>query len=107
MPGSSGWLPRPLQIARLEKNDSALEAVGGSSVVGQTGASAINPVGCDGSGRIIPYSGRIVPQQALELTIMQCAGRWQVFHGPINGGFLGSGQDQDQGFELWALKSRI
>ena len=105
MPGSSGWLPRPLQIARLEKNDSALEAVGGSSVVGQTGASAINPVGCDGSGRIIPYSGRIVSQQALELRIMQCAGRWQVFHGSINGGFLRLGQDQ--GFELWALKSRI
>jgi hypothetical protein len=36
---------------------------------------------------------------------MQCAGRWQVFHGSINGGFLGLGQDQ--GFELWALKSRI
>jgi hypothetical protein len=69
-------------------------------------------VGCDGSGRIIPYSGRIVPQQALELTIMQCAGRWalgagrwQVLHGSINGGFLRLGQDQ--GFELWALKSRI
>ena len=36
---------------------------------------------------------------------MQCAGRWQVSHGSINGGFLGLGQDQ--GFELWALKSRI
>ena len=46
-----------------------------------------------------------MPQQALELTIMQCAGRWQVFHGSINGGFLGLGQDQ--GFELRALGSEI
>ena len=56
--------------------------------------------------RIIPYSGQIVPKQALELTIMDCGGHWQMCHRSINGRFLDFGL-WTLDFGLWALDSAL
>ena len=54
--------------------------------------------------RIIPYSGQIVPKQALELTIMDCGGHWQMCHRSINGRFLDLGLGTwDLGLGTWDL----